>query len=83
MIKLWGNYGVGKGRNTTGFNGCLYYDAFFEVLTKSLKGEKSLVQNVQNIKTDNFNLVKSLKNIISKYYSLYFKDIAFFKQHLL
>ena len=42
MIKLWGNYGVGKGRNTTGFNGCLYYDAFFEVLTKSLKGEKSL-----------------------------------------
>ena len=42
MIQLWGNYGVGKGRNTTGFNGCLYYDAFFEVLTKSLKGEKSL-----------------------------------------
>ena len=24
------------------FNGCLYYDTFFEVLKKSLKGEKSL-----------------------------------------
>ena len=23
-------------------NGCLYYDAFFEVLKKSLKGEKSV-----------------------------------------
>ena len=24
------------------FHGCLYYDAFFEVLKKSIKGEKSL-----------------------------------------
>ena len=42
------------------FNGCLYYDAFSEVL-KSLKGKKVLL-NVQNIRADSFNLVKSLKN---------------------
>ena len=72
------------------FNGCMYYDAFFEVL-KSLTGKKVLL-NVQNIRADTFNIVKSLKNtykwvyfftknersqsFFSKYYSLYFKDLA-------
>ena len=42
------------------FNGCMYYDAFFEVL-KSLTGKKVLL-NVQNIRADTFNIVKSLKN---------------------
>ena len=34
------------------FNGCLFYDAFFEVLNKSLKGEKVFL-NAQNIRADN------------------------------
>ena len=108
MIKLWGNYEGGRGQefwNTTGIQVAYLsflwaswlllfsMDGIIMMLSqKSLKGEKVFL-NVQNIRADNFNLVKSLRNIcnefisllknehkdfFSKYYSLYLKDIAFF-----
>ena len=44
------------------FNGWTYYDAFFEVCYRSHWKVKKVFRNVQNIRTDNFNLVKSLRN---------------------
>ena len=50
----------------TFFNGWPYYDAFFVIesvteVTETWK-VKNVFLNVQNIRTDDFNLVKSLRN---------------------
>ena len=75
------------------FNGVFYYDTLFEVIWKV----KIKVLNFKNIRIDNFNSAKSLRNICKgvyfflkkeliqsyfwKYYELYLKEITFFKQH--
>ena len=81
VIKLWGNYKVGEGRNFgmpqesmmhiwvfCGLCGCCFFSMDGYIMMLSLEccrnhwKVKKVFLNVQNKRTDNFNLLKCLRN---------------------